>query len=85
MHTKQVQSTLAITNLDITNFSMIRSFNFVIKKLHYFNTKYIIMTSFEAKKRRRVINDVERKTLRKYYHDQFSTNEDRSSGKDTRH
>ena len=43
------------------------------------------MTSFEAKKRRRVINNVERKTQREYYHDQFSTNENRSSGKNMRH
>ena len=43
------------------------------------------MISFEAKKRRRVINDVERKTLREYYHDQLYINEGRSSDKDMRH
>ena len=42
------------------------------------------MTSFEAKKRRRIINDVERKTLKEFFHDQLK-NEDRSFDKDMRH
>ena len=42
------------------------------------------MAPFEAKKRRRVINDVERKILREFFHDQLK-NESRSSDKDMRH
>ena len=41
------------------------------------------MTSFEAKKRRRVINDVERKILKEFFHDQLK-NENKSFDKNMR-